>query len=46
MERELEAVQEIIDAGRRGTPEIEAVIEREREQRWPPGRAEFVHVRQ
>jgi hypothetical protein len=41
---ELQSVEEIINAGHDSTPEIDAVIEREREQRRKPGRAEFIDV--
>jgi hypothetical protein len=43
-EPELQSVEAIIDAGHTSSPEIDAVIEREREQRREPGRAEFIHV--
>ena len=41
---ELETVEAIISAGYTSTPKIEAVIEREREQRRKPGRAEIINV--
>ena len=35
---------QVTNAGRTGTPEIEAIIEREREQRRQPGRAEIIYA--
>ena len=43
-ESELQTVEAILDAGQTSTPEIDAVIEREREERRNPGRAEFINV--
>jgi hypothetical protein len=41
---EPQTVDGIIRAGYTSTPEIEAVIEREREHRRRPGRAEIINV--
>jgi hypothetical protein len=41
---ELQTVEGIISAGYTSTPKIEAVIEREREHRRKPGRAEIINV--
>jgi hypothetical protein len=43
-ESELQTVEAILDAGQTSTPEIDAVVEREREERRKPGRAEFINV--
>jgi hypothetical protein len=43
-ESELQTVEAILDAGQTSTPEIDAVIEREREKDRKPGHAEFIDI--